>query len=78
MLWSPCRGKAPVYRSIGPPRPYNLDPFLILDEFNVGLSGSFQDHIMFVPPAAKTTCAKSPSRQQGRAKEKNPTVDAPG
>ncbi|KAG1685402.1 hypothetical protein DVH05_008399 [Phytophthora capsici] len=53
----PSRGKAPVYRSIGPPRPYDLDPFLMLDEFNVGLSDSFQDHIMFVPPASKTTCA---------------------
>ncbi|KAE8963270.1 hypothetical protein PR003_g30542 [Phytophthora rubi] len=35
---------AHVHRSIGSSRLYNFDPFLILDEFNVGLPGGFPDH----------------------------------
>eukprot|EP00644_Phytophthora_capsici_P012042 jgi/Phyca11/15274/fgenesh1_pg.PHYCAscaffold_12_\ len=35
---------ARVHRSIGTTRLRNLDPFLMLDEFNVGLPGGFPDH----------------------------------
>ncbi|GMF09862.1 unnamed protein product [Phytophthora lilii] len=35
---------AHVHRSIGSARLYNFDPFLMLDEFNVGLPGGFPDH----------------------------------
>ncbi|TYZ53887.1 hypothetical protein PybrP1_007963, partial [[Pythium] brassicae (nom. inval.)] len=35
---------ATVRRSIGSGKLRNLDPFLMLDEFNVGLPGGFPDH----------------------------------
>jgi quercetin 2,3-dioxygenase len=35
---------ATVHRSVGSDRLRNLDPFLMLDEFNVGLPGGFPDH----------------------------------
>ncbi|KAK1944262.1 Pirin [Phytophthora citrophthora] len=35
---------ATVRRSLGSPQLRNLDPFLMLDEFNVGLPGGFPDH----------------------------------
>ncbi|KAI9991853.1 hypothetical protein PInf_017271 [Phytophthora infestans] len=35
---------AHIRRSIGSPVLYNFDPFLILDEFHVGLPGGFPDH----------------------------------
>ncbi|KAL4172593.1 hypothetical protein KRP22_007757 [Phytophthora ramorum] len=36
---------AHVRRSLGSPRLHSFDPFLLLDEFNVGLPGGFPDHL---------------------------------